>query len=151
MVAFTTKVEARNDEMFFRALLVATIYLLVRRSHGKTKQEKHTFKKTSTELGSDVTLKEVTSLRGGLSVQCSMECASLDNCQSFIFSEQRCILVGDASLPGEEDDAATAQMQALERYKRQPVSALTTTTTEETTQTATTKTEETTSSKNFPR
>ena len=149
LVAFTTKVEARNDEMFFRALLVATIYLLVRRSHSKTKQEKHTFKKTSTELGSDVTLKEVTSLRGGLSVQCSMECASLDNCQSFIFSEQRCILVGDSSLPGEEVDAATAQMQALERYKRQPAS--TATTTEETTQTATTKTEETTSSKNFPR
>ena len=138
--------------MFSRVFLVATIFLLVRRSHDKTKQEKHTFKKTSTELGSDVTLKEVTSLRGGLSVQCSMECASLDNCQSFIFSEQRCILVGDSSLPGEEVDAATAQMQALERYKRQPVSAsTTTTTTEETTQTATTKTEETTSSKNFPR
>ena len=134
---------------------MATILLLVRRSHSKTKQEKHRFKKTSGDnlsgLSSDVTMKEVTSLRGGLSVQCSMECASLDNCQSFIFSEKRCILVGDSSLPGEEVDAATAQMQALERYKRQPVSASTTTTTEETTQTATTKTEETTSSKGFPR
>ena len=53
------------------------------------------------ELQNDVIFKEMTSQFGNY-VSCSFKCANLDDCQGFNFQNQRCILIGNSSLPGQD-------------------------------------------------
>ena len=58
---------------------------------------------------SDVTVREVTSLRGtgsGL-LACAFACTELGGCRAFVREHERCILLGDATLPGEDVAAAS--------------------------------------------
>ena len=54
------------------------------------------------ELGADVIMKEMTSLHGSrmLFSRCAHECKTQDGCSAFITSLNRCILIGDSSVPG---------------------------------------------------
>ena len=60
-------------------------------------------------FGNDVTVREVTSLRGtgsGL-LACAFACTELGGCRAFVREHERCILLGDATLPGEDVAAAS--------------------------------------------
>ena len=60
-------------------------------------------------FGNDVTVREVTSLRGtgsGL-LACAFVCTELGGCRAFVREHERCILLGDATLPGEDVAAAS--------------------------------------------
>ena len=56
----------------------------------------------ATEIGSDVILRDVTSLCGGnqLRTVCMFKCTKLESCQGFVVEKNRCILAGNATLPG---------------------------------------------------
>ena len=55
-------------------------------------------------FGNDVTVREVTS-RGLLA--CAFACTELGGCRAFVREHERCILLGDATLPGEDVAAAS--------------------------------------------
>ena len=68
-------------------------------------------------FGKDVIMREVTSLRGtgsGL-LACAFACTELGGCRAFVREHERCILLGDATLPGE--DVAAASLTEGKAYK----------------------------------
>ena len=67
-------------------------------------KEKHFIKERtqiiSNLLSNGLVAKEMTPLRGMSKIRCAFECTKLEGCRAFVYENDRCILIGNDTLPG---------------------------------------------------
>ena len=75
----------------------------------------------TTELGTDVILKE-DRLRVDNQVKCSFGCSEQTGCLAFLYENNRCILIGNSSLSGDDVIMTnmTEGMKIYEKHRKLP-------------------------------
>ena len=68
----------------------------------ETRFKTETFSSLAEVVGSVWVAREVTSLRGSSKVRCARKCSELEGCWAFVRENDRCILIGHTTLPGND-------------------------------------------------
>ena len=64
--------------------------------------KKERFESISDLLSNSLVAREMTPLRGQPKARCAFACTKFEGCQAFVREHERCILLGNATLPGED-------------------------------------------------
>ena len=88
-------------------------------SHSILVDKESTFSKTEVANISDYlggfTLKEV---RGGSRITCGSQCTKHDECSSFIYHNNRCVLIGSSTLPGNDVNLSDVSTSVIYKKRR---------------------------------
>ena len=58
-------------------------------------------------------VREVASLRGKSRMRCASKCSELEACAAYIYDTDRCVLIGDSSLPGSDVDIGDIDLSRI--------------------------------------
>ena len=83
-------------------MIAEALFLKQAQSIQETPFVRELFSSSSELLGNVFVAREVASLRGSTKIRCGSKCSLLEGCWAFVRKDQRCILIGEASLPGND-------------------------------------------------
>ena len=91
---------------FWKAIMIGALLQLQVRAMEEFNFEKDKVKTDNLETRG-IKVKDVTSLGVSTMLQCAIECTNLVTCRSISYNNNRCWMIGDVTLPGEEINMAS--------------------------------------------
>ena len=84
------------------ALFVGIMILCLHGIHSLIEKrfKKERFQIIPNLLSNGLVAKEMAALRGMSKMRCTFECTKLEGCRAFVYGNDRCILIGNDTLPG---------------------------------------------------
>ena len=86
----------------FFAILVGIMILCIHGFHSLKEKhfKKERFQIISNLLSNGLVATEMAALRESSKIRCTFECTKLEGCRAFVYGNDRCILIGNDTLPG---------------------------------------------------